>query len=261
MSILFCFKLDKKVVLITGGCGHLGKSISKGLAEAGAIVIVGQKDPDKYYRVFGEQKYSNISVIELNVSSPVSIKNAYEKIQKKYGKIDVLINNAFYSKGNFPEKITNEEWNYGIDGTLNSVFRCVKEVLPYMRKAKKGNIINIASMYGVVSPDFKIYENNPEYFNAPNYGVAKAGVIQFTKYYAVYLAKYNIRVNCISPGAFPSIEVQKSKGFIEKLSKKIPMGRIGNPDDLKGVIVFLSSDASSYVTGQNIIVDGGWTLC
>lgn len=260
MSILSKFLLNGKAAIVTGGYGHLGKSISGGLAEAGATVIICGRNIDKYRQSFGKQGNKNISFVKLDISSTTSIKTAFGNIQKEYGRIDLLINNAFYSKGNHPEKMTDEEWNYGIDGTLSSIFRCVREVVPYMKKAKKGSIINISSMYGIISPDFRIYENNPDFFNPPNYGAAKAGVIQLTKYYAVYLAKYNIRVNCISPGAFPSFEVQRKKNFIEKLSEKIPMGRIGNPEELKGTIIFLASDASSYITGQNIIVDGGWTI-
>jgi gluconate 5-dehydrogenase len=115
-------------------------------------------------------------------------------------------------------------------------------------------------MYGVVSPDFRIYDDYKEFFNPPDYGAAKAGVIQLTKYYAAYYAPYNINVNCISPGPFPSPEVQKEIEFIKQLENKNPQKRIGRPDDLKGVVIFLASEASSYITGQNINVDGGWTI-
>lgn len=260
MSILSRFSLKGKTAIVTGGAGHLGRHISQGLASAGASVIVCGKDFRKYHQVFGSDRSGNISFVKMDISSTTSIKAAYKEIQKKYGTIDILVNSAFYSKGNSPESMTDDVWSYGIDGTLSSVLRCIREVIPYMKKNKKGNIINIASMYGVVSPDFRIYKDSPEVLNPPNYGAAKAGVIQLTKYYAVYLAKYNIRVNCISPGAFPSPVVQKKKNFIEKLSQRIPLGRIGNPDEIPGVVVFLASDASSYITGQNIIVDGGWTI-
>jgi len=260
MNILSKFSLNGKVAIVTGGYSHLGKSISEGLAEAGTTVVICGRNIDKYRRAFNKQKNFNISFVELDVSSTASIKDAFENIKKEHGSIDILVNNAKYLKTNSPEKMTDEEWNYGIDGTLNSVSRCIREAIPYMKKAKKGNIINISSMYGIVSSDPRVYEDNPDCFNPPNYGAAKAGVIQLTKYYAVHLAKYNIRVNCVSPGAFPSFEVQKKKDFIKKLSKKIPMDRIGTPEELKGAIVFLASETSSYITGQNIIVDGGWTI-
>jgi gluconate 5-dehydrogenase len=114
-------------------------------------------------------------------------------------------------------------------------------------------------MYGMVAPDFTVYEDFPNFLNPPHYGAAKAGVIQMTKYFASYLAQYGILVNAVSPGAFPSKGVQEHTGFIAALNKKNPLKRIGQPDELKGVFVFLASNASTYVTGQNIAVDGGWT--
>ena len=115
-------------------------------------------------------------------------------------------------------------------------------------------------MYGVVIPDFEIYDGIEKYFNPPNYGVAKAGLIHLTKYYASFLAKYNINMNAISPGPFPSEDVQKDKVFINRLIKKVPLKRVGKPKDLRGILLLLSSSASDYITGQNICVDGGWTI-
>jgi gluconate 5-dehydrogenase len=128
-----------------------------------------------------------------------------------------------------------------------------------MEAKKQGVIINISSMYGIVSPDPRIYGDSG-YNNPPDYGAGKAGIIQFTKYAACHLAAKGIRVNAVSPGPFPGAEVQKNEAFITNLKNKVPLGRIGQPADLKGVVVFLASDASSYITGQNIIVDGGWTV-
>lgn len=259
MNILTKFSLAEKIAIVTGGYGHLGKYICEGLAEAGAKVIVCGKSESRFNQVFYNNTKS-LSFLHIDISSTKSIKTTFAKISKKYGTLDILINNAFYIKGQSPEAITDAEWNCGIDGTLNSVFRCIREIIPYMKKQEKGNIINIASMYGFISPDFKIYQENPEFFNPPHYGSAKAGVIQLTKYYAVYLSKFNIRVNCISPGAFPSPDARIQKNFIKRLSQNIPLGRIGDPEELKGIVVFLASDASSYMTGQNVIVDGGWTI-
>ena len=114
-------------------------------------------------------------------------------------------------------------------------------------------------MYGVVAPQFEIYDDFPAYLNPPHYGAAKAGVIQLTKYYASYLGKYNVQVNTVTPGPFPSDKVQESQGFVAALEHKTCLNRIGKPEDLAGSFVFLASDASNFITGQNIIVDGGWT--
>lgn len=259
MKILSKFSLAGKVAVITGGYGHLGKYMSEGLSEAGAHVVVAGKSRDKFRKTFPDTKDLKISFEKTDISSTVSIKTAFKKITKDHGRIDILVNNAFYSEGDSPESMTDDEWNRGINGALNSVFRCIREIIPHMKKSA-GNIINVSSMYGMVSPDFRVYNDYPEFFSPPNYGAAKAGVIQLTRYYAVYLAGYGIRVNCVSPGAFPSPIVQKEKKFTEALSRKIPLGRVGNPEELKGIMVFLASDASSYVTGQNFIVDGGWTV-
>jgi NAD(P)-dependent dehydrogenase (short-subunit alcohol dehydrogenase family) len=258
MDVLSKFLLKNRVAIVTGGCGHLGKSMTEALIEAGATVVVWGRSEEKFKNVFGNPS-SKLSFALVDISKTKSIKDGFKSIQKKYGRLDVLVNNAVYSAANVPDQMTDDEWGKGIDGVLNSVFRCTREGIPYMKKIGGGAIINIASMYGVISPDFRIYKKYPRYLNPPNYGSAKAGVIQLTKYCSVYYAANNIRVNCISPGAFPSEMIQKEKGFIKELSGHNPMGRVGKPDELKGAVVFLASQASSYMTGQNLIIDGGWT--
>ncbi|RKY25160.1 MAG: gluconate 5-dehydrogenase [Planctomycetota bacterium] len=260
MSQKGLFSLSGKVAVVTGGYGHLGKSFCNGLADAGASVVVAGPNCDKFKRAFGKGRNRKITFEQMDVSSEESVKTAFKHIYKKTKRIDILVNNAVYlQRSGKPAEMSSSDWNYGVDGTLNSVFRCIKLVVPYMKRAKKGSIINISSMYGVVSPDFSIYRGYKKQFSQPNYGAAKAGVIQLTRYYAVYLARYGIRVNCISPGAFPNPNIVKQKRFLQKLSAKIPIGRVGRPDELEGAIVFLASVASSYMTGQNVIIDGGWT--
>ena len=254
------FLLSGKTAVLTGGCGHLGRSMTMALADAEAATIVCDIDINKFHGAFGDTKPDNVHFIQMDISSTESIKNAYEEIISNHASIDILINNAFYSSGRSPEDMTDEDWNRGINGTLNSVYRCIREVLPHMKKAGGATIINIGSMYGMISPEFTVYNEHPEFLNPPHYGAAKAGVIQLTKYFAAYLTQYNIRVNCISPGPFPSPDVQKESQFIKKLSLKNPLKRIGHPDELQGPLIFLASEASSYVNGHNLVVDGGWTI-
>ncbi len=255
MSVLDSFMLDGKVAIVSGGYGHLGRAMVEALAEAEAFVFVVARNEDKFNNVF--EKNDNIDFVYMDILDTQSIRSAFETIFKKKGRIDVLINNAVNLKwGN--AFMDDKTWNSGVDGVLNSVFRCIREVVPYMKSV--GSIINISSMYGMVSPDFKIYKGFEQYTNPPHYGAAKAAVIQLTKYYATRLAEKNIRVNCISPGPFPSKEVQKDKSFIDNLKKKVPLGSIGLPEELKGAAVFLSSNASSFITGHNLVVDGGWTI-
>jgi gluconate 5-dehydrogenase len=252
------FSLDGKTVAITGGYGHLGSSISEGIASAGAQVFVLGRSTEKHENCF--KRKSNIHFVKCDISSTESIQSAFNTIVEDYNKIDVLINNAFYGKGGEVDNMSDEAWSFTIDGSLNSVHRCIREVLPHFRKNKGGRIINVSSMYGMVAPDFDVYQEYPQFTNPPHYGAGKAGVIQLTKYFASLLGKENILVNAVSPGPFPSKLVQEEKGFVERLSKKNPLGRIGQPEELQGVFIFLSSNASSYVTGQNIAVDGGWTI-
>ncbi len=255
-------ELNNKVVLISGGYGHLGSAMVKGLLDHGAKVVVLARDEQKYQELLNElneDHKNNLFYQSCDIADTLSIKNAFESAFLKLGKIDVLVNNAAYHKGQSPENMTDEDWASGLDGVLSSVFRAIREIIPYFRKAGGGSIINVSSMYGMVAPDFGIYKESPKFLNPPHYGAAKAGVIQLTKYYASYLGEEGIRVNTVTPGPFPTESVQMDKTFMASLRKKTLMNRFGTPQDVAGIFVFLSSDASNFITGQNFIVDGGWT--
>lgn len=262
MSIRDMFDLSDKTIIITGGAGHLGSAMSEALAAFGANLFIFGQDSEKNKNKATELKSRyNLPVCEsliFNLNDDTSINEATEAVIKKTNKIDVLINNAAYSCSKPLENYTYEEWQSGIDGTINGVFRVTQVCLRKMLEQGNGNIINISSMYGMVAPDMSIYgdsgQNNPA-----NYGVGKAAVIQFTKYLASVYGSKGIRANTISPGPFPNPKVQENTSFIKELCRKNPLNRIGKPEDLYGVIVFLASDASNYLTGQNIAVDGGWT--
>ena len=256
MSI-YSLRVDSKVIMVTGGYGHLGKAITESLSFHGAQVIVAGKSIDKFKSIFNDN--NKIDFVNFDIADANSIVSGYKIVMEKYGKIDVLINNAFYSKGQSPETMTDEEWAYGIDGVLGSVFRTIREIIPYYKQQGHGKIINVSSIYGVVAPDFSVYDESPEFLNPPHYGTAKAGVLQLTKYYASYLGKHNIQVNAITPGPFPSGTVQQDTKFMEALKAKTCLNKIGTPEDVAGIFTFLSSDAANFITGQNFIVDGGWT--
>ena len=250
--------IKSKIVIITGGYGYLGKSMANILLEYGAIVYILARTKSKFDLEFSKQL--SVYFLETDLESIKSIDNSIQRIGKKEGKIDVLINNAYYGASNHPEKMTSQEFRRGVDGGLNQFYDCIRASIEYLKLSKNGKIINIASMYGMVVPDLNIYKEREEFLNPPNYGVSKAGVIHLSKYYAMYLGKYNINVNSISPGPFPSLEVQQDKEFIKRLENKTKLKRIGNPEDLQGLILLLSSSMSSYITGQNIAIDGGWTI-
>lgn len=259
MNVIESFSLKNKVAIVTGGYGYLGKAFVHSLHEAGAKVIVAGRDKHKFEAAFPDA--SGIYFQYLDISSTESIRHCFADVNCIYGSIDILVNNAIYLSGQFPEEVTDEDLTYSFDGIIGSVYKCIRGVIPYMREQKSGSIVNIASMYGVVVPDFKVYDDNcKSNFNPPQYGASKAGVIQLTKFFGEYLIGDNIRVNAISPGPFPSSSVQSNQEFVSRLAQKNPSRRIGDPEDLKGALLFLVSDASKYVVGQNIQVDGGWTI-
>ncbi len=254
--------VNGKVILITGGYGYLGKSITESLIHHGAIVYVLARDEQKFEAAFTDiatENAHNLHFEQCDVTHTQEIIDAFRRVNAREGKIDVLINNAFYSRGQSPEQMKDEDWAYGIEGTLHSVFKCIREIIPYFKQQQQGRIISVSSMYGMVAPQFEVYEDFPQFLNPPHYGAAKAGIIQLTKYYASYLGSLGITVNAVTPGPFPSEEVKQNSKFVTLLEERTCLGRVGKPEDLAGVFVFLASDAANFITGQNIIVDGGWT--
>jgi gluconate 5-dehydrogenase len=263
-SIFELLSLEGEVALVTGGAGHLGTAISAVLAELGARVVIASRDVQKCER--RAKEISDSSAVEsdpigaeIDVTEKESIRECIEEVHSSFGKVSILVNNAWEGQKNTWESIEMEDWKKDVDVSLNSVFRVTKMCFDDLRE-RKGVILNIASMYGHVAPDYRLYEGE-ENANPPSYGAAKAGVIQFTRYLASFLSKHDIRTNSISPGPFPFPELEEEDPeFINRLESKNPIGRTGDPPEMKGAVAFLCSDASSYVTGQNICVDGGWTV-
>lgn len=257
------FSMDGKTVVVTGAAGYLGSALVEGLLEFGAAVVAGdivEKKPEEIVK--NGKSYEKLYSLVCDISNTDSIKELFRKAENLCGKIDILINcgvyGAGYGKGSQIEFMPDDVWEKGIDGTVGSAFRCTREVIPYMAKNGGGSIINFGSMYGLVSPDFRIYGDNPGK-NPPNYGAGKAAVIQLTKYSAAQLAEKNIRVNSVSPGPFPAPHNSTDEAFINKLAEKTMLGRTGKAVEMVGAVLLLASDASSYMTGTNIVVDGGWT--
>ena len=251
------FNVRSKVVVITGGSGYLGSAVVKELLKGGALVADADLAP---LDIDGADETNFINVV-CDVSKTASIKNMFETVKNRFGRIDVLINCATYGAGYGPAGTVNgmndADWEKGLDGTAGVTFRCTREAIPYFGESG-GNIVNFASMYGVISPDPSIYgtsgQNNP-----CNYGAGKAAVLQFTRYCAAHLAHLNIRVNAVTPGTFPDPKKAPPVEFMENLKNKTMLKRVGKPGEIAGAVVFLASDASSYMTGANIVVDGGWT--
>lgn len=254
------FSLHQKVVVITGGSGYLGSAITKGMLALGALVTIADRMEPDFLNDWKDQGLW----IPYDASDTSSIKDVFERTKERFGQINALINCVSYGSKAGPdstiERMSDEDWQSGVNGVLGSMFRTVREAIPYLRENGGGSIVNFSSMYGVVSPDPRVYgesgANNP-----PDYGAAKAGILQFTRYCAAHLAKDNIRVNSVTPGPFPNMDkkLNQNDEFQRKLKDKTMLGRVGTPEDIVGPVILLVSDASSFMTGTNIAVDGGWT--
>lgn len=255
---MWMFDLTGKNAIVTGGYGHLGAAMVRGLRSVNAHVIVAGRSKEKFDLIFGSD--SQITFVKCDITSSDDIDHLISFTAEQFGSVDILVNNAATVTGNSVERMTDMDWAHTLDGVLGSVHKCIRAVMPQMKKQGSGKIVNIASMYGVVSPNFDLYTDIEEFTNPPHYGAAKAAIIQLTKYYAAHLGKYNIQVNAISPGPFPTDNVQrKSELFVNRLADKTMLKRIGIPENLMGPVVLLSSSASDFITGHNLIVDGGWT--
>ncbi|MGO8816637.1 MAG: SDR family NAD(P)-dependent oxidoreductase [Terriglobia bacterium] len=262
-SLQQLLSLKGKTAVVTGGAGYLGTAMCETLAELGANLVIASRDRAKCEKKCEEiagQTGGAIKAVplELDLLKKNSAPEFFARVHEHFSAIDILVNNAWSGKKNSWESITDEDWNYDIDMSLNSVFRLTKAAFEDL-KATRGVILNVASMYGHIGPDYRIYDGK-EFANPPSYGAAKAGVIQFTKYLASFLSPHGIRVNALSPGAFPHPPTQQHEGFMQRLGSKNPMNRIGQPEELKGAVALLCSNAGSYITGQNICVDGGWAI-
>lgn len=242
-------RVSDKVIIVTGGSGLLGKPMVSHLHENGAIVINAD---------------INIStdlgqgVFKCDVTSEESVNGLIDSVIAKYGRIDGLVNNAYPRTedwGTKFEDISLDSWKQNIDMQLNSVFMICQKVLKQMCSQQSGSIVNIASIYGVVGNDFTIYEGYGGTSPAA-YSAIKGGVVNFTRYLASYYGKNKIRVNCISPGG---IKDKQDSSFIERYEYKSPLKRMGNPHEIAPAVTFLLSDEASFITGHNLMVDGGWT--
>ena len=250
------FSLKNKIAVVAGGAGLIGKPVSIGLAQAGAKVYIADIDEKNGLKL--EKQNKNLKWIKIDIADVKSINSCINKIVKKDKKIDVWVNCAYPRTSDWATKfedIKYESWKKNIDMHLNGYFLCCQKVAEQMKKQKNGTIINFGSIYGVVGPDFSIYEKTNLTMPAA-YSAIKGGIITFTKYLATHLAKYNIRVNAICPGG---IYDKQSNNFVKKYEEKTPMKRMGKPEEIAGPVIFLASDAASYVTGHILMVDGGWT--
>lgn len=269
------FSLKGKTAIVTGATGYFGRMFSESLLSAGAdVVLFGRSSKVNSLAQALGKKYGKgkVSRHQVDFYDEGAYKAAIKQAVKESKSIDILVNNAFdFSKDtgfNDPsgraESMSKSQWMKSLESGIYWQALAIQVAGEKMKKQKSGSIINISSMYGIVSPDPTLYEGT-EIFNPPAYSVAKAGIVALTRYIASFYGKFGVRCNAILPGAFPNISgdsynAPKDEGFIERLRKKTVLDRFGKPEDLRGALVYLASESSSYMTGQMIVIDGGWTI-
>lgn len=263
MEIPKFFDLTGRTIIITGASGNLGSQYAEGLARVGANLVLADLDQKSCKKIADkiEDEYDVKTLsLKLDLNNKSSIKNMVTKTIKKFSKIDVLINNAAYQGNSKTRKIKLEnfpltEWNKAVSVNLTGIFLTCQEVGKIMKKQNNGNIINISSTYGIVAPDQRIYGKSGQNA-AAFYSATKAAVVNLSRYLASYWNRTGIRVNTLSPGG---VARNQERNFVKSYSEKTMLGRMAKNNEYVGAIIFLSSDASSYMTGSNLIIDGGWT--
>lgn len=256
--------LQGRTALITGATGYLGSAMAWALAEAGAEVLINARKAASAERLASEIQERGLSA-QPAVFDVVDDDAVTAAAERHFGDrpLNILVNNAYAGGGGTVEHSFAGAYVESYDVAVVSAHRLLQATLPALRRAVKrgchASVINIASMYGLVSPDARLYDS-AKGTNPPFYGAAKAALIQWTRYAACEFGSEGIRVNSISPGPFPSQTVRENNSeFVSGLARRVPLGRVGQADEIAGPVLFLASDASTYVNGANLVVDGGWT--
>jgi NAD(P)-dependent dehydrogenase (short-subunit alcohol dehydrogenase family) len=242
-------RLDNKIIIVTGGNGLLGSAIVANIREEGAFGINLDINHDTS---------SDLSSIWCDITDTNSINGTIELIINKFNRIDGLVNNAYPRTEDWGLKFENidyKSWQFNVDWQLNSHFYITQEVSKYMVNQGSGSIVNMASIYGIVGPDFTVYEGTEMTMPAA-YSAIKGAIVNFSRYLAAYLGPSGVRVNTVSPGG---IFDNQNLIFVNNYNKKVPLRRMGYPNDISPSVSFLLSNESNYITGQNLIIDGGWT--
>lgn len=269
------FSLTGKTAVVTGAAGYLGKIFSDSLLDAGAtVVLMGRGERLEKAAAPLQARYGKqmVEIEQVDFSDTGAFRSSLAGVAERHQTIDVLVNNAFtFSRAtgfNDPsgrlESLTQGQWMHSLESGVYWHALATQVLIGRMVKQGNGSIINISSMYALVSPDPALYEGT-EAFNPPSYGAAKAALLALTRYTASFYGRYGVRCNALLPGAFPNLggdsyNAPRNDAFLQRLRDRTVLGRFGEPDDLRGAIVFLASGASRYMTGQSLSVDGGWTI-
>ena len=252
------FSLDGKVALVTGGAGRYGSGISWGLAQAGAKVVIASRTLETCEERAAQIRDAGCEAVarQVDLTNEDTIAGLVNSIESEFGRLDILFNNAVSrSVGGDFSTVSAQQWAETMHVNSTSLLLATRYGAEVMKKLGGGSIVNISSIYGMVGPQFDIY-GATGMKNPAEYAYAKGGMIQLTRYLATFYGPDGIRVNCISPGGYYDEQPQE---FVDNYCARTPLGRMAGPEDIKGVSVFLASDASAYITGANIPLEGGWT--
>lgn len=272
-GVLNSFKLDGQVIIVTGGAGLLGKQYTRAIAEAGGIPIAADINANKAVKAaetIGSETGMKTLGSYIDVTDKDSVNALVKKVLKRFGRIDGLVNNAGidpkFENLNANEHTNSFEdypldlWNQSLAVNLTGMFLCSQAVATTMLAKGKGSIVNIASTYGLVGPDQRLYQKidpkSPKNYKPVTYSVSKSAVLGLTRYLATYWASKNIRVNTLTPGG---VYNNHDDEFVKRYSYSTPLGRMAKKSEYNAAVVFLLSDAASYMTGGNLVIDGGWT--
>jgi len=253
------FDLTGRVALITGGSGFLGQSMSRALAEAGASVVVGSRDISRAQQVVADlpsPKGGSHHAVTLDQMDEHSLNAGFDAAVEQTGHVDILINNGQQGHALDLTNVTAEAFNKDLQNATGYFLLARRLHDHVVSRGATGSIVMIGSMYGVVGSYPDAYEGVCA-ASPVQYHTLKGGIVHMTRHLASYWGKHGVRVNCLSPGPFPSEKAPEA--MVDRLKTKSPMGRMGLPSELKGPLLLLVSDEGSYITGQNLLVDGGWT--
>ncbi len=257
MSFLDSFSLKDNVIILTGGAGLYGRGLTARLAETGAELVIASRNLEKLEPVAEEERArgNRVTAEALDLSSQQSIQDLVARVHRRFGRIDGLVNNAYLrvAKGGLAAPV--EQWEESLRANATGLLTITRACGEIMCGQGRGSIVNIGSIMGVVGPNPSLYEGT-NMSASPDYFFNKGGMLQLTRYFASYYGRRAVRVNCLSPGGYFNHQDPK---FLERYEKQTMLGRMANDDDLAGAVVFLLSDASAYITGANIPVDGGYT--
>ena len=244
-----------KTVVITGCNGQIGRELCEQYASVGANVV----GMDISEKQSSDLTLANFTYFTLDIRDSESVDNCFEKVKLKYENIDILINNAGVATFDHYLNRSEDDLDFMMDVNLKGTFHCIRAFVSQMGpESRDRSVVNIGSIYGIVSPDFRIYSEGDR--RSPEmYGATKAGVIQMTKYFAVDLAKSGVRVNSISPGGVFNPRSPQHPDFVRAYSERSPMGRMASESEVASASIFLTSDLASYITGHNLLVDGGYS--